>query len=185
MRLSHPRLVALGIMLPVIAAVFYATRGDLKPRAVVPKSEHEAPLAMSSLELVSSAPASQNVGNETGVVSHPRAAESFSPAFTESSSIQIEDLRKEIATIESRMLKQQIAMHSMLKSGLIADPDPEKSDAEISVPNAQDTTDETSALRAKDNANSYVEQKAVYLGQKALWKATKERLRAAELARKK
>lgn len=185
MRLSRPRLIVIGIMPLIVAAVYYATQKGLKPHPVLAPPAHQSSLGRTSPEFVSSAQTAQTDSSKGENTSSARTAQDLSRRFPESSSVQIEDLRNEITTLEKSMLERQIAMHSLLKSGVIGDPDPEKSDAVISVPGTEGAADETSVLRAKENANSYVEQKAGYLGQKALWKALKEKLRAAELAQKK
>lgn len=92
------------------------------------------------------------------------------------------DLREQIADIEKDMLKRQIAMHSMLKSGLINDPNPEKSDVAVSIPGMRGSADETLNGDAKSDADSYVVEKANYLGKKALREALKAKLQASELA---
>ena len=185
MRLSRPHLIVLGLILLIVAAVFYATQNDAGSLSAIDTPESDPSRGRTSPELVSSAPASHSGSSEEPNGSSARGKAVSSRSLQASAPSHIEDLRNEIITLEKGMLKRQILMHALLKNGLIKDPDPEKFDTVISVPDTQDSVDEASALRAKDTANSYVEHKAGYLGQKALWKALKEKLRTAELAQKK
>jgi hypothetical protein len=185
MRLSPSRLVVPGVGLLIVAALFYASQTTVRHHPDHVAAPHAHSSESPALESVSSAPNLRHAASGAAAAPSPDAEAGASRAPAQSSSMEIEEMRKEIAGLETSMLKQQIAMNSMLKNGLIKDPDPEKSDVLVSVPDAQGSVDESAALRAKDDANAYVQHKAIYLGQKALWKALHGRLRAAELARKK
>jgi hypothetical protein len=175
----------LGGVLLIVAAAFYLTQKALTAHPSLTSPAQQPLRDKMSPGTINSPRTLQPPPSEAAEARSENTDRTFSRPLPEPSSLEIADLRKEIVTLEKAMLKEQILMNSLLKSGLIEDRNPETSGSLVSVPGVDRSADETVARQAKDNSNSYVESKAAYLGQKTLWKALKAKLQAAELAQKK